>query len=102
MELGFSFVDDLGKYLGVLLLHRRVTKSTVQYIISNMRQKLAGWKAKTLSLADRLNLQKRSWRPSPFILCSLLLFPRVCAWRWKRLSVTLFGGIRRINEVFLL
>ncbi|MBA0722073.1 hypothetical protein Golax_009555 [Gossypium laxum] len=56
--LGFSHVDNLGKYLGVPLLHQRVTKETFQYIVDNMRKKLAGWKSKLLSLADRITLAK--------------------------------------------
>ncbi|KAH1091831.1 hypothetical protein J1N35_019088 [Gossypium stocksii] len=50
--LGFSYVDYLEKYLGVPLLHQRVTKDTYQYIMGNIKKKLARWKAKLLSLVD--------------------------------------------------
>ncbi|MBA0582413.1 hypothetical protein Gorai_024561, partial [Gossypium raimondii] len=40
-----NVVDDsnLGTYLGVLLLHERVTKSTLSYVVENVRRKLQNW-----------------------------------------------------------
>ncbi|KAH1038182.1 hypothetical protein J1N35_039925 [Gossypium stocksii] len=52
------FCAVLGKYLGVPLLHQRVTRDTFQYIVENMRKKLAGWKSKLLSFAGRITLAK--------------------------------------------
>jgi len=40
-----------GKYLGVPTLHGRVTKATYQELVSKIDRKLAGWKAKCVSLA---------------------------------------------------
>jgi len=49
---------DFRKYLGVPVLHRRITEQTYNYIIESMQQKLATWKAKNLSLAGRITLCK--------------------------------------------
>ncbi|KAE8729471.1 Xyloglucan galactosyltransferase KATAMARI1 [Hibiscus syriacus] len=47
-------VDDLGRYLGVPLLHKRVTNETYEYLIQKTRDRLAEWKAKSLSFAGRV------------------------------------------------
>lgn len=50
--------DDLGRYLGVPLLHQRVTKRTYSAIIEKVNKRLVSWKRKTLSLAGRVTLIK--------------------------------------------
>ncbi|GMI93153.1 hypothetical protein HRI_002984600 [Hibiscus trionum] len=57
-RLGYEEVDNLGMYLGVPLIHKRVTKVTHGYLIQKVRSKLSGWKAKNLSLAGRIILAK--------------------------------------------
>ncbi|GMI90227.1 hypothetical protein HRI_002692000 [Hibiscus trionum] len=56
--LGFELVVDLGKYLGVPLLHKRVTKATFTYLLDKMRARLSGWATRTLSLAGCITLAK--------------------------------------------
>lgn len=53
---GFTTTKDLGKYLGVPVLHRRVTKQTYKNILDKLHQKLATWKGSNLSLAERITL----------------------------------------------
>ena len=48
----------LVKYLGIPLLHKRVTRSTFAYLIDKSTKKLSAWNAKTLSFAGRLTLSK--------------------------------------------
>ncbi|KAH9673795.1 reverse transcriptase domain-containing protein [Citrus sinensis] len=55
-SLGFAATDNLGKYLGMPLLHNRVTKATYQEIVDNVDKKLSGWNAMHLSLAGRITL----------------------------------------------
>ncbi|CAN1782186.1 Putative ribonuclease H protein At1g65750, partial [Linum perenne] len=54
--LGFGETRDLGRYLGVPILHGRISKDTYSYILERMRKKLDGWKCNTLSLARRVTL----------------------------------------------
>ncbi|CAL9021082.1 unnamed protein product, partial [Prunus brigantina] len=47
---------DLGKYLGLPLLHSRVTKGTYNGLLDKVQNRLAAWKRKCLSLAGRATL----------------------------------------------
>ncbi|KAL4351406.1 hypothetical protein GQ457_06G022300 [Hibiscus cannabinus] len=57
-RFGFEYVTDLGKYLGVPLLHKRVTKVTYSYLVDQVAKRLTGWAARSLSLAGRITLAK--------------------------------------------
>ncbi|XP_028776836.1 uncharacterized protein LOC114733531 [Neltuma alba] len=54
--LGFTLTPDLGKYLGVPLHHKRVSKATYQGVLDKMDSRLSRWKASHLSLAARNTL----------------------------------------------
>ena len=56
--LGFSAVSDLGKYLGMPILHKQVTKATYQEILEKFDCHLNGQSAKLLSLSGMLTLTK--------------------------------------------
>jgi len=47
---------DLGKYLGMHTINGRITRKTFQGLVDRIDQWLAGWSAKTLSLAGRATL----------------------------------------------
>ncbi|CAL9024686.1 unnamed protein product, partial [Prunus brigantina] len=53
---GSPLTSCLGKYLGVPLIHTRVTKATYQEIIDKVQRRLSSWKSHTLSMAGRLTL----------------------------------------------
>ena len=57
-KCGVTLTDDLGKYLGVPILHKRHSKEHFKFIIEKIQNKLNGWKAKSLSLAGRTTLVK--------------------------------------------
>ncbi|CAN1121487.1 Putative ribonuclease H protein At1g65750 [Linum perenne] len=54
--LGMPLSQDLGRYLGVPILHERITSHTYQDILDRIDKRLAGWKVKSLSLAGRVTL----------------------------------------------
>ncbi|KAH9684963.1 putative ribonuclease H protein [Citrus sinensis] len=54
--LGFSVTKNLGKYLGMPVIHSRVNKQTYQEILDKVNKRLSGWNAMHLSLAGRLTL----------------------------------------------
>ncbi|KAL7224711.1 hypothetical protein ACSBR1_026069 [Camellia fascicularis] len=51
-QCGISLTQDLGKYLGVPLIHSRVSRNIYNGVIEKIQKKLSSWKAKALSLAD--------------------------------------------------
>ncbi|KAL5858823.1 hypothetical protein ACOSQ4_000119 [Xanthoceras sorbifolium] len=55
---GSPITKDLGKYLGVPLLHSRITKHTYCEILEKTQKRLAYWKSATLSMAGRVTLIK--------------------------------------------
>ncbi|KAL4323291.1 hypothetical protein GQ457_11G002150 [Hibiscus cannabinus] len=65
--LGLKEFDDLGKYLGVPLIHKQVTSSSYSYLIHMVQKRLSGWKARTLHLACKITLVKS-------ILSSILIY----------------------------
>ncbi|CAL1410370.1 unnamed protein product [Linum trigynum] len=50
-ELQIPVTSNLGRYLGVPVIHDRVSKYTFLNLIDRIDKRLAGWKASTLSLA---------------------------------------------------
>ncbi|KAK3211992.1 hypothetical protein Dsin_016698 [Dipteronia sinensis] len=55
---GSPVSKNLGNYLGVPLIHGRITKDTYKEIIEKTQNKLANWKSASLSFAGRCTLIK--------------------------------------------
>ncbi|KAL7218868.1 hypothetical protein ACSBR2_012022 [Camellia fascicularis] len=55
-KCGIPLTENLGKYLGVPLIHGRVNRGHFSTILEKMQNRLAGWKASVLSLAGRTTL----------------------------------------------
>ncbi|CAN0843862.1 Putative ribonuclease H protein At1g65750 [Linum grandiflorum] len=54
--LGIPITQNLGRYLGIRILHGRSTVTHYKYILEHLDAKLAGWKCSSLSLAGRVTL----------------------------------------------
>lgn len=54
--LGFQMLQNFGTYLGVPLFHRRVTNSTLRFVVEKVRSKLHSWEARQLPLVGRVTL----------------------------------------------
>ncbi|CAN1133103.1 Putative ribonuclease H protein At1g65750 [Linum perenne] len=52
--MGIAATQNLGRYLGVPLLHGRITRNTYEFLLTRLDNKLTGWKANNLSLAGRV------------------------------------------------
>ncbi|KAI9112505.1 hypothetical protein K1719_016428 [Acacia pycnantha] len=57
-KLGIGVTTNLGKYLGVPLIHSRVTNETFGHIIQKVKSRLSSWKGKYLTMAGRAVLIK--------------------------------------------
>lgn len=78
LSSGLAVTKDFGKYLGVPVLHQRITKQTYRFIIESMQQKLATRKAENLSLAGRIALCKPILaRSSSFVSDAVSFTPEV-------------------------
>lgn len=73
---GLKTTKDLGKYLGVPLLHQRDTKKTSNYIIENLQSKLARWKSNNLSLVWKITLCKAMLSKVPLYPMQSALLPK--------------------------
>lgn len=76
---GFQVTNDLGKYLGVPILHEKVNRRSFQFILDKVDQRLSNWKVKTLSFAGRLTLTKSVVQSLPqYVMQSAYLPNHLC------------------------
>lgn len=74
--VGVGLTPDLGKYLGVPILHGRMAKQSFHPLIQRVRGKLAGWKGKFLNMAGRTVLIKSVLSSIPYYQMQTLLIPK--------------------------
>lgn len=74
--LGIDLTADLGKYLGVPLIHSRVTKLTFTPILQKVQQKLSSWQGPFLNIAGRSVLIKSILSVVPYYFMQSLLIPK--------------------------
>lgn len=73
---GFQVTDDLGKYLGVPILHKRVNQRSFRFILDKVDQRLGNWRAKTLSFAGRVTLTQSVLQVLPTYVMQSVYLPR--------------------------
>lgn len=74
--LGYHSTEDLGKYLGVPIFHKRVGISTFKFVIDKVKQRLSNWKARTLSFTGRVTLAKSVIQEIPVYVMQSSVIPR--------------------------
>ncbi|KAK8930502.1 hypothetical protein KSP39_PZI016628 [Platanthera zijinensis] len=74
--LGISLTKNLGKYLGVPLIHGRITKATYVEIVEKVASRLTSWKSKHLSLAGGATLMKAVTSAIPTYCMQTVLLPK--------------------------
>ncbi|KAK2664092.1 hypothetical protein Ddye_002666 [Dipteronia dyeriana] len=76
---GFPLTKDLGKYLGVPLIHGRIYKHTYDELIEKAQRRLAAWKSDSLSLAGRVTIIKSVTSELPsYTMQSVKLPTEIC------------------------
>ncbi|KAK9195305.1 hypothetical protein WN943_003425 [Citrus x changshan-huyou] len=73
---GFSTSKNLGKYLGMPLLHGRVTNKTYQEILDRVDKQLSGWNVKHLSFVGRLTFTQAVIQALPIYSMQTTVIPR--------------------------
>lgn len=74
-RLNMKCTDDLGKYLGMPVIHGRVTSDIFDFLLDNLRDKLNLWSSKTLSQAGRALLIKSVLTAIPSYVMQTLRIP---------------------------
>ncbi|XP_028080539.1 uncharacterized protein LOC114282098 [Camellia sinensis] len=78
-KTGIPLTSDLGRYLGVPIIHGRVNRGIFTHILDKMQRRLAGWKAYTLSMVGRATLIQSVPSAIPAYAMQTVLLPaKVC------------------------
>ncbi|KAL6202860.1 hypothetical protein ACLB2K_026564 [Fragaria x ananassa] len=87
---GSPITEDLGVYLGMPLIHSRVSAATYANLVDKVQTRLASWKSKTLNMAGRLTLIQS-------VTSSILIY----AMQTAKLPVHTCERLDRLNRNFL-
>ncbi|CAN1135617.1 Putative ribonuclease H protein At1g65750 [Linum perenne] len=101
--LGMQPTQNLGRYLGVPLIHGRNSKGLYQYLIERLEQKLAGWKVGSLSMAGRVSLAISTLNSLPTYAMQTTLLPmEICEVIDRKIRSFIWGakdGERKIHLI---
>ena len=89
----FSRIDDLGKYLGVPLLHKQAAKALFKLLLDKAINRLSTWKTSSLSLAGRLTLVSSVVLALPVYTMQTTFLPWAFAKNWIKKGITSCGLI---------
>lgn len=91
-ESGIQATHDLGKYLGMPILHKRINKDTFRDVVERVTSRLAGWKGRSLSLAGRITLTKSVITSIPVHTMSTIVLPKSTLARLDKLARDFIWG----------
>ncbi|CAN1219300.1 Putative ribonuclease H protein At1g65750, partial [Linum perenne] len=101
--LGIRPTQDLGRYLGVPLIHGRNSKQKYLYLIERIERKLAGWKVNSLSFAGRVSLAISTLNSIPTYVMQTTSLPiAICNIIDRKIRSFIWGskeGARKIHLV---
>ncbi|XP_010484806.1 PREDICTED: uncharacterized protein LOC104763089 [Camelina sativa] len=83
---------DLGKYLGMPILHKRIKKETFRQVIERVNSRLSGWKGRFLSFAERLTLTKAVLSSIPVHAMSTISLPKHTLNKLDQISKSFLWG----------
>ena len=90
ISCGIDLTQDLGKYLGTPLIHKRVSSVNLNISLRNSNKKLSGWKMSNLSLGRRVTLIQSVTSAIP----SYLMLT-------NELPIGICNEIKKVNRNFL-
>lgn len=98
-QLKIQPTDDLGSYLRMPLLHKRVSSHTYEFIVDKIRKKLAAWKARMLSQSSRGLLIQSVLAALPTYAMQTTKLPKtIIDGMEKQMRQFFFGTNRKGNE----
>lgn len=89
---GIQATCDMGKYLGMPILQKRINKETFGEVIERMTSRLAGWKNRVLSFAGRVTLTKAVLSSIPVHLMSTICLPKSILDKMDQVSRSFMWG----------
>lgn len=92
---------DLGKYLGVPLQHRRISKGFFSHVTEKIMKKLSAWKANSLSLAGRFTLCSSVINAMPVHMMQTSYLPNVVCSKLDSLNRKFLWGAIDKRKVHL-
>ncbi|CAL2243105.1 unnamed protein product [Prunus armeniaca] len=99
---GLLLTDNLGKYLGMPILHHPVNKSTYYSIVEKVHNRLPTWKSKCLSMAGRITLIQAVTSSTPiYAMQTTKLLMSICDDLDRIHRNFLWGGSARQSKVHL-
>lgn len=96
--LGIGLTPDLGKYLGVPLLHKRAVKLTYAPLVSKFQKRLASWQSRFLSMAGRSVLIKSVLSAIPAYQMKSTLIPKGVLQEKDKISHNFFWNRQEQNK----
>ncbi|XP_010445335.1 PREDICTED: uncharacterized protein LOC104727985 [Camelina sativa] len=91
-ESGIKATRELGKYMGMHVLHKRINKDTFGEVLERVASRLSGWRGRFLSLAGRVTLTKAVLSFIPVHTMSTILLPQSALEKLDRLSRSFLWG----------
>lgn len=102
-ESGIKATKDLGKYLGMPVLQKRINKDTYGEVLEKVASRLAGWKGRFLSLAGRITLTKAVLSSIPVHSMSTISLPASILDKLDKVSRSfLWGGTEEQRKPHLI
>ena len=75
-DMGMVVTTDLGRYLGVPIIHGRITKQMYAYVVDKMKRRISDWSTKYLSMVGRLVLSQSVLSASPLFTMQSAVVPK--------------------------
>ena len=91
-ESGIPSTRELGKYLGMPILQKRINKDTFTDVLEKVSTRLSGWKGRFLSMAGRLTLTKAVLSSIPVHIMGVISLPKTSLDKLDRVSRDFFWG----------
>ncbi|KAJ1422973.1 hypothetical protein SESBI_12746 [Sesbania bispinosa] len=88
------------------IVNGRITRETYSSVIDKVKQKLAGWKANSLSMAGRITLAQAAVMSIPNYLMQAFVFPTGVSWskicQPKKDGGLGFKSLKMVNEAYVI
>ena len=90
--MGFQTTLDLEKYLGVPILHKRVSQGHYMDIVDKVQNRLVGWKINSISLAGRATLVSTVTSTIPGYTMQMTYLPSNTREKLDKLNIKFLWG----------